>query len=126
MNAPDREPAETVDLRRAAEDLLAAFQPLVEHILRVAEGVQPAFRQLADVCERVQRGELILEHGPSEHGCHCHCLCGMHKADGMFCAGDADGAIPLKGPYGLVVVPMCSPCAEWWLCRDAAELAGVG
>jgi hypothetical protein len=105
------------------EDLLAAFQPLVEHIYRVAADLQPALRQLTEVCEAVQRGELSVEPAPPVHGCHC--LCGMHKADGMFCAGEASGAIPLTGPLGLVVVPMCDRCARWWLNRCLGELAGA-
>lgn len=121
MSREYRSHGDEPSMRQVAEDLLAAFQPLVVHIHRVATDLRPALRQLAEAYEAVQRGELSIELPPPERGCHC--LCGMHKADGMFCAGAAAGAIPLTGPLGLVVVSMCDPCAGWWLNRNAAELA---
>lgn len=56
--------------------------------------------------------------GAPANGHECHCLCPMHRADGMFCQGaDQVQTIPVTLIGGVLspqTVPMCPPCAYWW------------
>jgi hypothetical protein len=45
----------------------------------------------------------------------CICLCGQHRADGMFCTGEASQVIRIHNDTRSVDVKMCQPCGDWRL-----------
>lgn len=90
----------------------------------------PALQAVTDPSLYRQLPGLSIGHEPIPAERSCHCLCGMHRDDGMFCLG-ADlievERVPLVG--GLIEkddgVPMCPPCAAWWRTQRPERIAGA-
>lgn len=58
----------------------------------------------------------------------CGCLCPLHRADGMFCEGDAVVAVVLTPTVSVPEprsVPMCTPCSGWWRSNRPGRVIAV-
>jgi len=118
----DREVAEAV---RA---MWAAFQKVAASMRSVINDLWPVWaefaRNLAPLVEAYERGELqLLDPGDRS----CHCLCPMHRAAGMFCTAERAKVVTLIGGIESPGhVPMCQPCADWWVTARPDRVAHVG
>jgi hypothetical protein len=67
-------------------------------------------------------------HGqPAPEDTSCHCLCGIHKSAGMFCAGVRAWTVTLLTEVvpPSADVPLCGPCATWWVGHHSDRVVQV-
>lgn len=100
-----------------AAAIRTAYANVVAQFTLVWNTIRPIMEQLVAL-------DLADIAGPeAEHSCNC--LCGMHRTEGMFCAGSASRVVDLTSRmFGLTPVSMCPACADWWTSRAGEVVAG--
>lgn len=98
-------------------EIRAAGQLLVDMYAALWEQVKAPFQPMIDMFEadpeRFERmcWDLEREREAEQAQQSCHCLCGMHRDQGMNCTGIATAHRTIVSPtMGTVHVPMCEPC----------------
>ena len=114
--------------REVAEAVRAAFHGVALTLRPIMTSLWTAWadlaRNLTPLVEAYERGELqFLDPGDRS----CHCLCPMHRAAGMFCTAERAKVVTLIGGIESPGhVPMCQPCADWWVTARPDRVAHVG
>lgn len=98
-------------------EIRAAGQLLVDMYAAWWDQVKAPFQPMIDMFEaepaRIEQmcADLKREREAEQAQQTCHCLCGMHRDQGMDCTGVATTHRTIVSPtVGTRSVPMCEPC----------------